>query len=197
MVYYQCTENVRIIYISCSERPHDTDVDVLGICSYAGMCCDVYLLLHTALFSGIGRYYVFISQEMEGVLSVLVVDEVALERCLHTFHSICESVDAANGTFGVPLAIYLIWVVLSIINPGLQLALKQEMDIIIHMSSFSCAIMIIMMILVPPSVMTAQVKSTSLSREMFCNLMIISDTGTIIPGSLQKYDSLLMLINCI
>ena len=116
-----------------------------------------YILLCFLVTVDITFLFRTLREEMEGVFSVLVVDEVALERSLHTFHGICELVDAANGTFSVPLALYLIWVVLSIINLGLQLTLKQEMDLIIHMSSFSCAIMIIMMILVPPSVMTAQV----------------------------------------
>ena len=61
MIYYKCTENVRIIYISYSERPHDTGVDVLDIFDNAGICNGIYHLLHTALFAGIGRYYVFIS----------------------------------------------------------------------------------------------------------------------------------------
>ena len=121
-----------------------------------------YILLCFLVSVDITFLFRALRKEMEGVFSVLVVDEAALERCLHTFHGICELIDAANGTFGVPLALYLIWFVLSIINLGLQLALKQKIDLIIHLSSFSYAIMIIVVILVPPSVMTAQVNAPPL-----------------------------------
>ena len=118
-----------------------------------------YILLCFLVSVDITFLFCALREEMECVFSVLVVDETALERCLHTFRGICELVDAANGTFGVPLAIYLIWVVTGIINFGLQLALKQDIAPIIHLSSFASAFMILVLMLVPPSVMTAQVKA--------------------------------------
>ena len=79
-----------------------------------------YILLCFLVSVDITFLFRALREEMDGIFSVLVVDETALERCLHTFRAICELVDAANGTFGVPLALYLIWVVLSIINKEIE-----------------------------------------------------------------------------
>ena len=143
-----------------------------------------YILFCFLVSADITFSFLALREEMEGVFSVPVVDEDALERCLHTFRGICELVDAANGTFGVPLAIYLIWVVTGIINFGLQLALKQEIALIIHLSSFASAIMILVLMLVPPSVMTAQVKASPLQGKMLFTFMIFSNTRTTTLGSL-------------
>ena len=143
-----------------------------------------YILLCFLVSVDITFLFCALREEMEGVFSVLDVDEAAPERSLHTFRGICELVDAANGTFGVPLAIYLIWVVTGIINFGLQLALKQEMALIIHLSSFASAMMILVLMLVPPSVMTAQVKTPPLQGKILYAFMIFSNTRTTTLGSL-------------
>ena len=117
-------------------------------CSYA-LHCFVVLVDLTFLFRSL-------KEDMEGVFSVAIVDVAAVERCLHTLHGICKLVDAANGAVGIPLAIYLMWIVPTIIHCGFQLLHWQERVIRMSMS-FAFAMARLVLILVPPAVMAAQV----------------------------------------
>ena len=123
---------------------------VTFVCSYM-LLCFVVLVDLTFLFRTL-------REEMDGVFSVLMVDEAALERSLHRMHGICELVDAVHGTFGISLAIYLMWIVPNFINIGFQLVLGNEEIVAMFLPSFILAIAILILILVPPAVMTAQVK---------------------------------------
>ena len=126
---------------------------VTFICSYM-LLCFVVLVELTFLFRTL-------REEMEGVFSVPVVDEAALESCLHRMHGICELVDAVNGTFGISLAVYLMWIVPNFINIGFQLVLGNEEIVVVFLPSFILAIVVLILILVPPAVMTAQVNVIS------------------------------------
>ena len=153
------------------------------ICSYM-LLCFVVLVDLTFLFR-------ILREEMDGVFSVLMVDEAALERSLHRMHGICELVDAVNDTFGISLAIYLMWIVPNFINIGFQLVLGNEKIVAMFLPSFILAIVILILILVPPAVMTAQVKeNSSLPKwEIFCThhneTMMVMYASTITPERLH------------
>ena len=118
-------------------------------------CC--YMLLCFVVIVDITVLFRTVRKEMDVVFSGLIVDDAAVERCLQRIRGICELVDAANGTFGIPLAIYLMWIIPTIINVGLQLFIGQELSLIIFQLMSVYAVVIFVLILVPPAVMTAQV----------------------------------------
>ena len=199
MVYYKCTGKTCIIYISCSERPHNTEADSVGICNYAGICCDVYLLLHTALFSGISRYYVLIScptRENGGCIICACcgwsrIRKVPTHFPWYMWIGRCSK-------WNIWLAARIISDLGCIMHHKPWLAIGTETGNVPHHShvvifmcnydyygNFGAAICY-----------DCSGKSTSLAREMLYILMIISDTEIMITGILQKCNSLLVLINC-
>ena len=118
-----------------------------------------YMLLCFVVLVDITLLFRTLREEMDVVFCGLVVDGAAVERCLQTIRGICELVDATNSTFGIPLALYLMWIVPTIINIDLQLFLDQELDFIVYLLMSVYAVMILVLILVPPAVMTAQVNT--------------------------------------
>ena len=100
-------------------------------------------------------------EEMGGVFSLPTVGEWAVERCLRSLRGICELVNVTNGTFGKSLAIYLMWIILTIINIGIQLVQWQDKNLMRLLMLFTFAIETLIIILVPPAVMAAQVNAIS------------------------------------
>ena len=122
---------------------------IMFVCSYMLLCFVVVVDL-TFLFSSL-------KEDMEDIFSATIVDAFAVEKCLSTMRGICKLVDAANGTFGVSLAIYLMWIVPTIIYSVFQLVQYQERILIRMLASFAFVFEILILILVPPAVMAAQV----------------------------------------
>ena len=121
------------------------------------LCC--YMLLCFVILVDITFLFRTLREEMDVAFSGPVVDESAVERYLQTIRGICELVDAADGTFGVPLALYLMWIVPTIINIALQLLLSQDyINPDIYHLVLLYAVVLFVLILVPPAVMAAQVK---------------------------------------
>ena len=114
--------------------------------------------------------FLALRRQMDVVFSSPIVEDIAVERCLRTMCGICELVDTANGTFGAPLAIYLMWIVPTIINSGLQLLLRNEFSFVIYGLMFGYVVVIFVFILVPPAVMTAQVKDIPQAAENYLHI---------------------------
>ena len=119
----------------------------------------IYALLCFVVLVDITYILRALREDMECTFSVTTVDSVALERCLQSINGICELVDAVNGTFGVSLAVYLIWVVPNLINNGLQLIQWQQDSSVVFLPWFAFALIIFILILVPPAVTAAQVRT--------------------------------------
>ena len=132
---------------------------VMFICSYM-LLCFVVLFDLTFLFRTI-------REEMRRVFSVPIVDDATLKKCLHSISCICDLVDAANGTFGTSLAIYLLWNVTNIINKGLQLIQWQDEAVIVFLPGLIYNIGILFLTLVPPAVLAAQVRPLSVAIDDF------------------------------
>ena len=96
-----------------------------------------------------------VREDADDIFAAPIVDSAALEKCLHRVDGICELIGAANGVFGVPLASILMWTVPSIINFGFQFVEKQ--DLFIFIPSFLSASVILLLTLIPPAVLAAQV----------------------------------------
>ena len=120
----------------------------------------IYILLCFVVLVDITFLLRALREDMECTFCVTIVDSGALGRCLHNINGICKLVDAANGTFGVSLAIYLIWIVPTLINNGLQLIEWQQERSVIYVLWFVFALIVFILILVPPAVMAAQVRTT-------------------------------------
>ena len=154
--------NIAAVYIFPVLKGHNTLEFMFGLYVLIQLSAMTSLCFHVlfcfVVLVDIMLLFLALRKQMDVVFSSLIVDDIAVERCLRTMCGICELVDTANGTFGAPLAIYLMWIVPTIINSGLQLLLRNEFSFVIYGLMFGYAIVIFVSILVPPAVMTAQVK---------------------------------------
>ena len=131
---------------------------IMFISSYM-LLCFVVLVDFTFLFRTL-------REDMEGVFSVPIVDDSNLEKCLHSISGLCDLVNAANGAFGMPLAIYLLSIVPHIINRGFQLIQWQGGGtLIIFVPGLTFAIGMLFLTMVPSAIMTAQVKAFSVTAD--------------------------------
>ena len=103
----------------------------------------IYILLCFVVLVDITFLLRALREDMGWIFSVTIVDSSALGRCLRNINGICKLVDAANGTFGISLAIYLIWSVPTLINNGLQLIEWQQETSVIHLMWFAFALIIL------------------------------------------------------
>ena len=116
--------------------------------SYLSLCCvvviDITFLIRT------------LREKLDDVFFGIIVDDVALKRCVDCVNGIWELVGAANGAFGASLGMCLLWTLPNIINVGFQLVERKEF--LLYLPSFATGVGVLILILVPSAILAAQVK---------------------------------------
>ena len=126
------------------------------ILMFALLFCYSYILLCFVVVIDITFLIRTLRQQLDDVFWGLIVDVVALMRCVNRVNGAWELVDVANGAFGASLGMYLVWIIPNIINLGLQFVERQ--DFLLYLPALASCVGALILILVPSTILVAQVR---------------------------------------
>ena len=114
-----------------------------------------YIIFCFVVVTDVTFFTCMLRQQLDDVFSCIIVDAVALKKCVNCVNGIWAFVGAANGAFGVPLGMYLIGVLPIIITCGFRLVVELKVFYVLALANY---VGILILILVPSAILAAQVK---------------------------------------
>ena len=125
------------------------------ILMFALLFCYSYLLLCFVVIIDITFLIRTLREQLNDVFWGLIVDVVALKRCVNRVNGAWELVDAANGAFGASLGMYLVLIIPNVINFGFQFVERQG---ILYLPPLASGVGVLILIFVPSAILVAQVR---------------------------------------